>query len=127
MPDCRKSAAKRFFQTAAIQAALMLLEAALVLACILWPEVKVLPLLAGIAAMWALVAFGFAFGRFYKHVVRPCSEHEKVAQALARGDFPPSAPPRPREFFPELSRSINLLRDRLQYLEATLRERRTRE
>lgn len=127
MQTPRKSAAKRFFQTAVIQAVLMLLEAGLILGCILRPENRVLPLLAGITAMWALVAFGFAFGRFYKHVIRPCTETEKAAQALARGDFPPSLPPRVREFFPELSRSVNLLRDRLQYLESSLRDRQTRE
>ena len=124
MPACHKSAAKRFLQTGAILAVLMLLEAGLVLACILCPGNRVLPLLSGIAAMWALVAFGFAFGRFYKHVIRPGTETEKIVQALARGDFPPVAPPRPREFFPELGRSVNLLRDRLQYLETTLREHR---
>ena len=127
MPTRHKTAVKCFLQTAATLAALMLLEAGLILGCILWPENKALPLLAGIAAMWALVAFGFAVGRFYKHVIKPCTENEKTVQALARGDFPPPTAPRVRELFPDLSRSVNLLRDRLQYLESSLRDRQTRE
>ncbi|MBR4957090.1 MAG: hypothetical protein IKZ31_04975, partial [Lentisphaeria bacterium] len=49
---------RQFLITSGILGGLLLLEAALVLSCILWPCNRVLPQLAGITAMWMLVASG---------------------------------------------------------------------
>ena len=105
---------RQFLITSGILGGLLLLEAALVLSCILWPCNRVLPQLAGITAMWMLVASGVFLTRIYIHCIKPCCETEKTCRTLARGEFPPPLPPQAREYFPELSRSVNLLRDRLQ-------------
>ena len=118
---------RQFLITSGILGGLLLLEAALVLSCILWPCNRVLPQLAGITAMWMLVASGVFLTRIYIHCIKPCCETEKTCRTLARGEFPPPLPPQAREYFPELSRSVNLLRDRLQYLERAIRDRQSQE
>lgn len=122
-----RSVNRHFIQTCIILAGLLLLEAGLVLACILCPGNRILPQLAGISLMWILVGMGVFLTRIYIHCIKPCSEAEKVCRALARGDFPPPLQPAAREYFPELTRAVNLLRDRLQYLERALRDRQHQE
>ncbi len=122
-----RSVKQQYLITSGILAGLLLLEAGLVMACILFPCNRHLPLLAGITAMWMLVAAGVFLTRIYIHCIKPCSEAEKNCRTLARGEFPPTLPPQNREYFPELSRSVNLLRDRLQYLERAIRDRQNQE
>lgn len=116
-----------FLLNAGILGGLLLLEAGLILGCILFPCNRHLPLLAGITAMWSLVAAGVFLTRIYIHGIKPGTEAEKSCRSLARGEFPPPLSPQSREYFPELSRAINLLRDRLQYLERAIRDRQNQE
>ena len=122
-----RSVKQLFLLNAGILGGLLLLEAGLILGCILFPGNRHLPLLAGIAAMWSLVAAGVFLTRIYIHGIKPGTEAEKSCRSLARGEFPPPLSPQSREYFPELSRSINLLRDRLQYLERAIRDRQNQE
>ena len=121
-----RSVKQQYLLTAGVLAGLLLLEAGLVLASILIPGPH-LPLLAGITAMWMLVTAGVFLSRIYIHCIKLCADAENTSKALARGEFPPPLTPQAREYFPELSRSLNLLRDRLQYLERAIRDRQSQE
>ena len=121
------SARKQYLLTCIFLAGLLLLEAGLVLASILLPGNRTLPLLAGITAMWGLVGTGVFLSRIYIHCIKPCSESEKACRNLARGEFPSPLASQTRLYFPDLSRSVNLLRDRLQYLETAVRDRQIQE
>ncbi len=127
MPFFFKTARQRFLQSAVILGVLFLLEYALFESCILFPGNLILQMAACIAAIWTLFAGILVFVRFYRHVIKPCSEYEEISRQMARGDFSLLPSSCPREFFPELNRSIHLLRNRLQYLENALRSQQTKE
>ena len=114
---------RRFLHTGMVLSGFLLLAIALAAVAVLLQGNMLCGVLAGVASIWFLTAFILASFRIYRHVILPVAAVEKACKKLARGEFSPALPVSGKDFFPEMSRSVNLLKDRLQYLEAELRAR----
>lgn len=125
MPLFRKFAnavLNRFYLIALAAAALFLLESVLLVLWAFFPQDTVFGAIAAVVAVWLGAVGGIGVWLVYQKIVRPQLAIENFAGALARGEFPPllkGAGSR-NEAFPELTRSLNLLRDRLQNQNARL-------
>ena len=125
----RRNITARFFQTAGLITGLFLIETGLLFGWARNPESRLLPAAAAVIGVWLATAGLLAAWRIYRQLIEPVGELEDFAGQLVRGDFPPplkSAAGR-REAYPELNRSLGILRDRLQNLNARLRDSQNRE
>lgn len=118
---------RRFFLTSLGAAGLF---AACCLMLILWgffPENRLLAAAGAVLAVW-FAAYGCIVGyRLYRRLFRPLGELQHFAAALSRGEYPAPLKTGNRNGYADLAHSLNVLRDRLQNLNARLQEQRHRD
>ena len=119
----------RFFRLVLFLALLFIVCVILLFLWGFFPDNRLFPAAAAVLGVW-LAAGGLLISRrIYRRLIQPLEELEEFADRLARGEFP--APLKNdgtrRNAFPNLVRSLNLLRDRLQSADTRLRSSRQQE
>lgn len=111
----------KFFIASAIFAVLFAAAAILIAAWSQHPDSGVLAAAAAVFGVW-LAAYSIASSYLiYRRLIAPITEIDRFADRLVHGEYPPQANTATRQDdLPALTRSLNLLRDRLQNQNARL-------
>ncbi len=119
----------RFFRLVLFLALLFIICVILLFLWGFFPDYPLFPAAAAVLGVWLAAGGVLVSRRIYRRLIRPLEELEDFSDRLARGEFP--APLKNdstrHSAFPDLVRSLNLLRDRLQNADTRLRSSRQQE